>query len=116
MKSAKRIVLVQNDPYLIETRKQLLERHGYRVQAVHTVQEARAVCGELACDLVIVDSEEDHRAALDLCDEIKSGNPEVNVAVMTWDAAEFDSDCPDAIIRRQKGPQEFLKKVGMAVG
>ena len=116
MTPAKRVVLIQNDAYLIETRKQILERQGYKVEAVHTVEEARAICGEIACDLVIVDSEEDHLAALSLCDEIKAENPDVSVAVMTWDATEFESDCPDAVIRRKKGPQELLDKVEAAIG
>lgn len=59
MRERNRIVLVQNDQYLIDTRKALLEQQGYMVQAVHTVESARAICQSLHCDLVIVDSEED---------------------------------------------------------
>lgn len=115
MKLPKRIVLVQNDTYLIETRKVLLEQQGYWVDSARSVEEARTFCQQSACDLVIVDSEEDYRAALDLCEEIKLENPEVSVAVMTWDASELDSDCPDQIIRRQKGPGELLNKVRLAL-
>ena len=91
MKKRDRIVLVQNDQYLIDTRKALLERHGYTVQAVHTVESARAICQSLHCDLVIVDSEEDYNAAIKLCEEIKAEDPEVNVAVITWHAAEIST-------------------------
>ena len=115
MEPAKRIVLVQNDTYLIDTRKALLERHGYQVNDVHSVEEARAACRQLSCDLVIVDSEEDYRTATELCEEIKAENPTVNVAVMTWDATDLDSDCPDEVIRRRKGPQELLDKVRLAL-
>jgi DNA-binding NtrC family response regulator len=115
MKPAKRIVLVQNDPYLVSTRKAMLERQGYVVKAVHTVDNARQLCRELNCDLVIVDSEEDYAAALELCEEIKAENPEVNVAVIAWNASEIDSECPDEVIRRQRGPQEFVDKVRLAL-
>jgi DNA-binding NtrC family response regulator len=115
MKKRDRIVLVQNDQYLIDTRKALLERHGYTVQAVHTVESARAICQSLHCDLVIVDSEEDYDAAIKLCEEIKAEDPDVNVAVITWHAAEIDSECPDEIIRRERGPQELLDKVRLAL-
>jgi DNA-binding response OmpR family regulator len=115
MKAAQRIVLVQNDPYLVDTRKAILEQHGYTVAAVHTVEEARTICRNFACDLVIVDTEENYRTALELCEEIKSEKPDVNVAVMTWNAAEIDSDCPDEVIRRERGPQELLDKVRLAL-
>ncbi len=65
--------------------------------------------------LVIVDSEEDYAAALELCEEIKAENPEVNVAVIAWNASEIDSECPDEVIRRQRGPQEFVDKVRLAL-
>lgn len=115
MERQKRIVLVQNDQYLIDTRKKLLEQQGYKVQAVHTVESARAVCQNLHCDLVIVDSEEDYDAALQLCEEIKTDQPDMSVAVITWNESELDSDCPDEIIPRVRGPQVFLNKVRLAL-
>jgi DNA-binding NtrC family response regulator len=115
MTAPKRIVLVQNDQYLIDTRKALLEQQGYVVQAVHTVASARAVCQSLHCDLVIVDSEEDYAAAIQLCEEIKAEQPETNVAVITWNESELDSDCPDEVIPRAGGPQAFLNKVRLAM-
>ena len=114
MKIQKRIVLVQNDQYLIDTRKSLLEQQGYSVQAVHSVESARAVCESLHCDLVIVDSEEDYNAALTLCEEIKADQPDTSVAVITWYESTLDSECPDEVIPRVRGPQEFLNKVRLA--
>ena len=115
MNPGKVIVLVQNDPYLVNTRTTILEKQGYVVKAVHTVEEARTICGDLTCDLVIVDSEEDYTAAIELCDDIKETNPDVNVAVITWNAADFDSECPDEVIRRDRGPQELVNKVRAAL-
>ena len=115
MSTAKRIVLVQDDEYLIETRKALLEQQGYEVLAVHTIKAARQACRGIGCDLVIVDSEENYRAAIELCEEIKAESPSVNVAVITWHGAHMESDCPDEIIRRERGPQEFLTKVRLAL-
>lgn len=115
MEPDKRIVLVQSDPYLFDSRKALLEQHGYRVTAVHTIDEARVACEKIVCDLVIVDTEEDYRAASELCEEIKAGKPNINVAVITWDAADIESDCPDEVIRRDRGPKELLNKVKAAL-
>jgi DNA-binding NtrC family response regulator len=115
MNAQKQIVLVQNDQYLIDTRKALLEQQGYAVKAVHTVEGARAACQSLHCDLVIVDSEEDYDAALKLCEEIKSEQPDINVAVITWNESELDSECPDEVIPRVRGPQVFLNKVRLAL-
>ena len=115
MTPQKRIVLVQNDQYLIETRKALLEHQGYKVQAVHTVETGRVVCRNLHCDLIIVDSEEDYDAAIRLCEEIKAEQPDMSVAVITWNESELDSECPDEVIPRVKGPQVFLNKVRLAL-
>jgi DNA-binding NtrC family response regulator len=115
MEARKRIVLVQNDQYLIDTRTALLQQQGYEVQAVHMIESARAICRSLHCDLVIVDSEEDYKAALTLCEEIKAEQPDINVAVMTWTESALDSECPDQVIPRVRGPQEFLNKVRLAL-
>ncbi len=115
MNPAKRIVLVHSDQSLIDTRKAILELQGYRVQAVHTVEGARTICENFACDLVIVDSERDYQAAVALCDEIKATHPETNVAVMTWNETRVESECPDAVIPRDRGPQDFLNRVRLAL-
>lgn len=115
MKTAKRILLVQEDQYLIDTRKALLQQQGYVVESVHTVERARAICQNVDCDLVIVDSEEDYQAAVELCDEIKVNHPNTNVAVITWTEGAIDSDCPDEVIPRDRGPREFLDRVRLAL-
>jgi DNA-binding response OmpR family regulator len=115
MNSAKRIVLVHSDQSLGDTRKAILEMQGYLVQTVHTVEGARVLCENLACDLVIVDSEQNYQAAVELCDEIKAAHPETSVAVMTWNESTLDSECPDAVIPRDRGPQEFLNRVRLAL-
>ena len=105
------IILIQDDPYLVESRKLLLEGQGYRVDVVHTVKEARRLCREFDCDLVIVDSEQDHNAAMELCEEIKQNNPKLAVAVMTGYHVFLSSDCPDEVIRQEEGPAGFVAKV-----
>src|SRR4051812_1696708 len=59
------IVLIQDDPYLVATRKQILESRGYSVEVVQSVSEARARCREFKCDLVIVDANKAHTTALE---------------------------------------------------
>ncbi len=96
--SSKQIVMVQDDLYLIQTRKTILESSGYEVRAVHTVDEARAVCKNFLCDLVIVDSEQNHKLGLELCEEIKAANPRLQVAVIAWYDSEFS-------VSRRSDPQ-----------
>jgi len=115
MEAPKRIVLVQNDRYLIDTRKALLEQQGYTVVAVHTVESARLACQNMHCDLVVVDSEEDYDAALELCEELKAEQPDNIVAVITWTESDLNSECPDEVIPRVKGPQVFLNKIRHAL-
>jgi DNA-binding NtrC family response regulator len=106
-----RIILIQDDPYLVESRKLILENHGYAVGVVYSVKEARRLSREFDCDLVIVDSEQDHNAAMELCEEIKQNNPRLQVAVMTGYHVYLHSDCPDAVIKQEEGPAGFIKKV-----
>src|SRR3954466_1344257 len=101
------IVLIQNDPYLVETRRALLERHGYSVEVLQSVKDARARSKTFQCSLVIVDADKAHDSALELCDEIKQSNPELNVALITGYHVYLDTDCPDEIIRREEGPEGF---------
>ncbi len=105
------IVLIQNDPYLTETRAAILTTHGYSVEVVQSVKEARERCREFQCDLVIVDADKAHTTALELCDEIKQNNPKLNVVLMTGYHVYLDTDCPDEIIRKEEGPRGFIAKV-----
>lgn len=50
-----------------------------------------------------------------MCEEIKAEQPDMNVAVITWNESELDSECPDEVIPRARGPQEFLNKVRLAL-
>lgn len=105
------IILIQNDPYLIESRKAILEKFGYSVEVVESVAEARRQAHMFVCDLVIVDAQKEHDTALELCDEIKQNNPDLNVALMTGYHVYLRSDCPDEIIRQDEGPEGFIAKV-----
>ncbi len=106
-----KIILIQDDPYLVESRKLILENQGYSVGVVYSVKEARRVCREFNCDLVIVDSDQDHNSAMELCEEIKLNNPRLQVAVMTGYHVYLHSECPDEVIRQEEGPAGFIKKV-----
>jgi DNA-binding NtrC family response regulator len=105
------IILIQDDHYLVASRKAILEKSGYSVNVVESVKEARKRCREFVCDLVIVDAQKAHDTALELCDEIKQNNPNLNVALMTGYHVYLHTDCPDEIIRQDKGPEGFIAKV-----
>lgn len=105
------IILIQDDPYLVSSRKAILERYGYSVEVVESVKEARLRAHLFVCDLVIVDANKAHDTALELCDEIKQNNPGLNVALMTGYHVYLRSECPDEIIRQDEGPEGFIAKV-----
>jgi two-component system response regulator GlrR len=105
------IVLIQNDPYLTESRTLILKTFGYSVEVVQSVLEARASCRNFRCDLVIVDADKAHNTALELCDEIKQNNPALFVVLMTGYYVYLDTDCPDEIVGKDEGPQGFITKI-----
>ena len=105
------IVLIQNDPYLIASRKGILEACGYLVEVVEGVAEARQRCRAFQCDLVIVDADKAHNMAMELCEEIKQNNPSLNVVLMTGYHVYLHTTCPDEIIRQEEGPEGFVAKV-----
>ena len=105
------IVLIQQDPYLTESRTLILKQFGYSVEVVQTVLEARASCRNFRCDLVIVDADKAHNTALELCDEIKQNNPSLFVVLMTGYHVYLDTDCPDDVVRQDEGPQGFITKI-----
>ncbi len=105
------IVLIQNDPYLFETRSALLMSRGYSVEVVHNVKEARAKCREFTCDLVIVDAHQAHDPAMELCEEIKLHNPSLNVVLITGYHVYLHTDCPDDIVGQEEGPGGFISKI-----
>ena len=105
------IVLIQDGPYLVETRSALLKSRGYSVQFVHSVKEARVRCREFKCDLVIVDARQAHNPAMELCEEIKQHNPSVNVVLMTGYHVHLHTECPDDIVAQEDGPEGFISKI-----
>ena len=109
--SQKHIVLIQNDPYLIASRKAILEGHGYSVEVVQSVVEARSRCKTFQCDLVIVDADKAHTTAMELCEEIKQNNPSLCVVLMTGYHVYLHTDCPDEIVRQEEGPEGFIAKI-----
>jgi DNA-binding NtrC family response regulator len=111
MLAKRHIILIQDDPYLVEGRKAILQKYGYSVEVVESVREARTQARKFVCDLVIVDANKAHDTALELCDEIKVNNPHLCVALMTGYHVYLRSDCPDEVIRQDEGPEGFIKKV-----
>jgi putative two-component system response regulator len=105
------IVLIQDDPYLIETRTAILTGRGYSVEVVRSVREARALCREFKCDLVIVDANKAHNPAMELCEEIKQTNPSINVVLMTGYHVYLHTECPDDIVGQEEGPEGFVSKI-----
>jgi DNA-binding NtrC family response regulator len=105
------IVLIQNDPYLVETRTALLASRGYSVEVVQSVKEAQNQCRKFKCDLVIVDANKAHNPAMELCEEIKQHNPSLNVVLMTGYHVYLHTECPDEIISQEEGPEGFIAKI-----
>ncbi len=113
MPSKNRVLLIHRDRHVAQTRSAVLKRAGYEVREATSIEEARRLCATSLFDLVVVDSDRDYRAALELCEDLKNSDPKTMVAIVAWYNTLIRSSCPDDIIQREEGPQGLLSAVEM---
>jgi len=111
------ILLVDGDETLQGLRTLMLRLRGYHVDRVGTVDEARRRSAEKAYHLVIIDVQHHPDAGLELCEELKAGSPGLKVAFLADHTLYLPPQtCPDELIARQDGPEQFLSRVDELVG
>lgn len=109
--SANRVLLIHESYKVALTRAALLQRKGYSVHLADGREEAKRLLTDFHFGLVIVDSEQNHRDAIELCEELKKDSPGINVAIVAWYNTPVRSTCPDEVIRREDGPQGVVAAV-----
>ncbi len=108
----KKVLIVDPDPRLAETRCLILQSHGYEAECVTNTQAVLSSWILRAYDLVLVDVQHDADLALKFCNELKERDAKQLVALMSdhhvWVPPH---PCPDEVISRSEGPARFVKKV-----
>ncbi|MEE4163277.1 MAG: sigma 54-interacting transcriptional regulator [Woeseiaceae bacterium] len=104
-KSQGRILLVDDDPGLLRLLSIRLRAEGYDIEAVDSAQQALAVVGRFAPDLVITDLRMDKMDGIGLLKELQTRSPGLRVVIIT-----AHGTIPDAVAATQSGAFGFLTK------
>jgi DNA-binding response OmpR family regulator len=113
-KRVPRILLVNGDNTVQHLRALMLRMEGHRVDTAADLHAARAVLAAAReYDLVIVDVGHFAGPGLDFCEEIKKRYPGQKVLMQVDGNLFIDRDsCPDKVMSKQDGPQQFVAEVG----
>jgi len=98
-------------------RDQILRVAGYQVESSETHEDALHKVDRQKFDLILVDIDSQHHvhAAEELCQHVKTAQPQQRVAfVCNWRVAILN-DCPDDIVRSEFDPVAFLTGVAGAL-
>jgi len=111
------ILLVDGDETLQGLRTLMLRLRGYRVERAASLEAARERIAEQGFGLVLIDVQKFPEIHLDFCEELKAAQPGVKVAFLANHTLYLPPDsCPDEVISRQDGPEQFLTEVDKLVG
>jgi len=111
-KEKKRVLLVDDEPQMLRLRTDILQRQGHDVDAARTLDEARAAWQPGKYSLIIVDLRKQPKQALAFCEELKREDPDQLVAFLTAPMIHVPRNaCPDDVIPKEEGPQEFVERV-----
>ena len=81
-----KILVVDDEQVVLRLCKRVLERDGYQVTAVETVDEAEEALGREIYDLVLTDLRLGQNSGLDLLKKIKTAYPQTEVIIITGQA------------------------------
>jgi DNA-binding response OmpR family regulator len=92
-------------------RQLLLESEGYKVTRI-SPREVSGVFQAGSFQLALISSELGVERTVDICEDLKTADPEVCVAVLAQRADYFKARaCVDAIVHDEYSPGEFLSRV-----
>ncbi len=102
---AKRILMVDDEPYVVESCAQMLELKGFEVQGVTSGIEAIALYQQQRFDLVLLDVQMPGMNGLEVLRALKEYDPAANVAILTaYGTKEI------VIEALRLGAREFMEK------
>jgi CheY-like chemotaxis protein len=98
-------------------RDQILRLAGYNVDSAENHEDALQKVRQRRYDLALIDIHGQHqvRDAEQLCEEIKTNDPDQRIAfACNWRVAIL-TDCPDEVVRSEFDPVAFVSGVKAAV-
>ncbi len=116
-----RILLVEDDPLIVESLTELLAGEGYSVATASTQRDAivRAL-GDSACRLVLLDISLADGNGFAVCSAVKAERPEVPVIFLTASDDEFNTVTgltmgADDYVAKPFRPRELLARIAAAL-
>lgn len=108
----RKILLVDDDPLIQHLRAEILRKVGYAVEPANTLEEARKRWRPNTYSLIVVDFRRDVQRGMEFCEEIKQRFSRQLVAFLTPQTAYIPrNSCPDDVIPKEEGPEEFVQRV-----
>jgi len=83
-----RILLVDDDPNILETGKDILEDAGFEVTAAGTVAAALTALAQASCRVMIADLNLPDGSGLDLATRVHTLYPEIRIVLMTGESED----------------------------
>ncbi len=102
-----RILLVDDDPLIIDTFEEILKQAGYRIETAQNGEEAISRIHETAFDLVLTDLKMDGADGIEVLKAAKSADPETSVVIFTG-----KKELEPAIEAIRNGVDDYLVKNG----
>jgi DNA-binding NtrC family response regulator len=110
MSNRQNILLVTHRPFVMHD--SVLESQGFKVQTVHSLEEAISVWAPGKFRLMLVEPNGNLTEALKFCHESKKSDPQMRFAFMTRQGTHPTVDtCPDDVITLQYNPEQFVERV-----
>ncbi|HZU44999.1 MAG TPA: response regulator [Terriglobales bacterium] len=107
-----RVLIIDPDPRLAETRCLMLRSHGVGAEYVADGNAVLNSWKPRAYDLVLVDVQHNADYALKFCSELKERDVAQLVALISDHHVWIPPHpCPDEVISRSEGPKRFVEKV-----
>ncbi len=99
------VLLVDDDPYVLDSLSSILTEHGYAVAKEKSAQAAVALLGRIEADVVLTDIRMPGMTGIDLLGKVHAWDPELPVIVMTG-----YPDLDAAVDGIKKGAFDFISK------
>ncbi len=116
-----RILLVEDDPLIVESLTELLAGEGYSVATASTQRDAiERALGDSACRLVLLDISLADGNGFAVCSAVKAERPEVPVIFLTASDDEFNTVTgltmgADDYVAKPFRPRELLARIAAAL-
>ena len=116
-----RILLVEDDPLIVESLTELLVGEGYSVASASTQRDAiERALGDSACCLVLLDISLADGNGFAVCSAVKAERPEVPVIFLTASDDEFNTVTgltmgADDYVAKPFRPRELLARIAAAL-